>query len=56
MKIILYSDSSWTFLKLITLAGLVATLCHGDVIASPHITPSYDVAMQICSGGVKTTP
>ena len=44
-----------TFLKLNTLAGLVAILSHCDVIVSPHFTPSYDITMQICSGGVKTT-
>ena len=37
-------------------AGLVAMLGHGDVIGSPHVTPSHDVTMQFCSGGVMTTP
>ena len=41
VKSTLYSGTSWTFLKLNTLAGL--TVGHGDVIASPHFTPSYDV-------------
>ena len=33
MKSILYSDTSWTFLKLNTLAGVVAILGHCDIIA-----------------------
>ena len=27
-----------------------------DIIASHHFTPSFDVTMQFCSGGVETTP
>ena len=56
MTSVVYSDTSWTFLKLNTFTGLVATLGHGDVILSHHFTPSYDVTMQFCSGGVETTP
>ena len=56
MKSILHSDTSWTFLKLNTLAGLVAILGHSDVIATQHFTPSYDVTTQYCREGFKTTP
>ena len=56
MKSILHSDTSWTILKLNTLAGLVAILGHSNVIATQHFTPSHDITMQFCSGGVKTTP
>ena len=56
MKSILRSDTSWTFLKLNTLSGLVAMLGHSDVIATQYFTLVYDVTMQYCSGGVKTTP
>ena len=45
MKSILHSDTSWTFLKLNTLAGLVAILGHSDVIVTQHFTPSYDITM-----------
>ena len=56
MKSILQSDTSWTFLKLNTLAGLVQNLSQSDVIATQHFTPPCDITMQFCSGGVKTTP
>ena len=55
MKSILHIDTFWTFLKLNTLAGLVAILGKSDVILSQHFIPSYDVTMQFCSGEVKTT-
>ena len=41
MKSILYSGTSWTFLKLNTLVGLIAMLGHGDIIGSLHFTPPY---------------
>ena len=55
MTSILHSDTSWTFLKLNTLAGLVTNVGHSDVIATQQVTPFYDITMQICSGGVKPT-
>ena len=49
---ILHSDTSWTFLKLNTLAGLVAILGHGNIIETQHFTPSYDVTIQCCQKGI----
>ena len=45
MKRILHSDTSWTFLKLNTLTGLVAIFGHSDIIATHHFTPFYDVTI-----------
>ena len=54
MKSILHCDTSWTFLKINTLAGLVAILGESDVVTTQHFTPSYDATMQFYNGGGKT--
>ena len=55
-KSILYSGTTCTFLKLNTLAGLVAMLGHGTVIGTPHFTPPCHVPMWFYLGGVESLP
>ena len=56
MKSILYSDTSWTFLKLNALAGVVTILGHCDIIALITLHLPMRSPCKFYSGGVKTTP
>ena len=54
MKSILHSNTSWKFLKLNTLAGLIAILGHCDVIAFSLIKYAHNVRLMSLLGWVCT--